>query len=933
MDAFAVGQRWSSEMEPELGVGIVAAVEGRRVHLRFPQGDVVRIYAAGSAPLQRVRFHPGDRVADDRGATMAIERVAHDGDLLVYHGRGLRLREDRLSARLTLDHPKTRLMAGQRDTGGRFDLRWRVLDARRRLMQSAIHGFVGGRVDLIAHQFAIAAEVSRRHRPRVLLADETGLGKTIEAGLVLHRLLAIGRIQRVLVLVPDALVVQWFVELARRFNLQFRILDNQWVRDHAAAAANPLDDEPLGLCGFDVVTAAPPALQAHLENGDWDMLVVDEAHHLAPESPLYERVRRLSDAAARVILITATPGHLDARGHFARLRLLDRQRFDDYGRFQAQSRDFEQTARMARSLMAGGDDAAAMDPLPLAALLDRPPAAVEKALASSDGRQRLLSRLIDRHGTGRVMFRTTRGAVGGFPGRRARLVPVVDAASDDLRRRLNREFREDCGLVPAAAVPAYDDDPRVGWLVDFMRAHRGEKTLLICRSADKVNGIYAALGRRINLNVGRYHEAMTLVQRDRNAAWFADPGGAVLLLCSEIGSEGRNFQFSRRLVLFDLPADADLLEQRIGRLDRIGQAGVVQVMVPYVPGTGGEVLARWYHEALDLFDRNHPAASWVTRRLIHALTALVTADTMPDGARLERMIRGGRIAAERQARRIAAGRDRLLALDALPPQATAQLMASIRAADDDAEFLDLAERLLDDRGIQMEAIAPHIFRLLPDQRYADPLPGFRPGGMAVTTDRATALSREELGFLTWDHPLVMGAMEHYLGSGTGNCAFVQWAGDAAPAVLLEMVFMAEAAAGKNDVHRFLPPTPVRVAVDSDLNDGARRLAALPAAARVDGSAALLARLLPLLAAKIPPMVDAGRRLAGEKVAPIIRQARADADRYTAAAVDRLTALAEIDAAAVDSQRRRRDAILSAIDAATLRLDAVCLVLCGTLASD
>lgn len=64
-----------------------------------------------------------------------------------------------------------------------------------------------------------------------------------------------------------------------------------------------------------------------------------------------------------------------------------------------------------------------------------------------------------------------------------------------------------------------------------------------------------------------------------------------MLLCSEIGSEGRNFQFARKLVLFDLPWDAELLEQRIGRLDRIGQRGVVNVLIPFVRGTGGEVLA------------------------------------------------------------------------------------------------------------------------------------------------------------------------------------------------------------------------------------------------------------------------------------------------------------------------------------------------------
>ena len=86
--------------------------------------------------------------------------------------------------------------------------------------------------------------------------------------------------------------------------------------------------------------------------------------------------------------------------------------------------------------------------------------------------------------------------------------------------------------------------------------------------------------------------------------------GAQVLLCSEIGSEGRNFQFASNLVMFDLPFNPDLLEQRIGRLDRIGQAHDIQIHVPYLEKTAQSVLVRWYHEGLDalrtyLPDRPH----------------------------------------------------------------------------------------------------------------------------------------------------------------------------------------------------------------------------------------------------------------------------------------------------------------------------------------
>ena len=210
----AVGQRWASEMEPELGVGIVDAISGRRIYLRFPKSGITRIYAIESAPIRRIVFHPGDRIESEHGETMTVVSVASEAGLNVYCGQGMRIREDRLADILVLDTPKERLMAGQWDASTLFDLRCRVLHYRHRMARSPVHGFVGGRVDLIPHQFAIAAEVSGRRLPRVLLADETGLGKTIEAGLILHRLTTTGRVHRILVIVPDALVVQWFVELA-----------------------------------------------------------------------------------------------------------------------------------------------------------------------------------------------------------------------------------------------------------------------------------------------------------------------------------------------------------------------------------------------------------------------------------------------------------------------------------------------------------------------------------------------------------------------------------------------------------------------------------------------------------------------------------------------------------------------------------------------
>lgn len=141
-------------------------------------------------------------------------------------------------------------------------------------------------MDLIPHQFYIAGEVSSRYFPRVLLSDETGLGKTIEAGLILHRLLVTFQISRVLIIVPDALVHQWFIELYRKFSLIFRIFDQAYLTEAAAAEPdmNPFLLDQQGICAESFISDSDHAKTALISAG-WDMVVMDEAHHMAEDSP------------------------------------------------------------------------------------------------------------------------------------------------------------------------------------------------------------------------------------------------------------------------------------------------------------------------------------------------------------------------------------------------------------------------------------------------------------------------------------------------------------------------------------------------------------------------------------------------------------------------------------------------------------------------
>ena len=159
---------------------------------------------------------------------------------------------------------------------------------------------------------------------------------------------------------------------------------------------------------------------------------------------------------------------------------------------------------------------------------------------------------------------------------------VTQAATGEAACDLLAEFAFDIGLSKTESNHDFDDDKRIEWLTKLLQKNEAEKVLLICRSKAKAIAIEVSLRKRANLKIGIFHEDLTLIQRDRNAAWFAEEEGAKILICSEIGSEGRNFQFCHHLVLFDLPLNPELLEQRIGRLDRIGQKDNIQIHVPFI---------------------------------------------------------------------------------------------------------------------------------------------------------------------------------------------------------------------------------------------------------------------------------------------------------------------------------------------------------------
>jgi ATP-dependent helicase HepA len=359
--------------------------------------------------------------------------------------------------------------------------------------------------------------------------------------------------------------------------------------------------------------------------------------------------------------------------------------------------------------------------------------------------------------------------------------------------------------------------------VKLLKELEPQKVLLIGRSIEKAEALDAALRRHLTIKTGMFHEGLTLVQRDRNAAWFAEPDGARLLICSEIGSEGRNFQFAHHLVLIDLPLNPELLEQRIGRLDRIGQTADIQIHVPYLAHSPQEVLVRWYHEGLDAFERNLEGGNALLRqfgRSVHDLALeFSVADRAAAETELAALLKETKAARREIRRLLEEGRDRLLELNSFRPASAQRIIGQIQEQDQLPDLENYLLDVFDHFGVHIEELAPHTWQLNPQGIITSSFPSMPAEGMVATCDRRRALSREEVAFLTWDHPMVTGAMDMLLGAETGNCSFAVLPSTKERTLLLELIFVLETIAASHlHADRFLPPTPVRVVLSHQLED-------------------------------------------------------------------------------------------------------------------
>ena len=905
---FCPGQRWISESQPEKGLGLILKNNNETVTVMFPAVDETLTYASKSAPLRRVIFDTGDTIELQDGSTLIVDKATESDGIITYSADGRQVNESELSDRIGFHQPDARLLGGRVNSSRKFQLRQRTLEAKSRMRSQKERGIMGARIDLIPHQLYIANEVGLRHAPRVLLADEVGLGKTIEACLIMHRQIVSGKISRALVLVPEPLVHQWFIELLRRFSLQFAIFDEERcasienggdedsviLEEDKNKNTNPFLDDQLVLASVGLLADNEHRASQALEAG-WDMLIVDEAHHLEwtkdQVSKEYQMVEKLASRIPSLLLLTGTPGQLSPEGHFARLRLLEPERFSDLNKFLKDSSEAAEVSSLVKKITDGEsleqDETERLDSW----IGGEAPKETEE----------LLEKILDLHGTGRLMFRNRRANLGGFPEREAILCPLD---------------------------PKEDSDPRIDWLVDLLSLLEDQKVLIICRTIEDTERLNEAILEKIRIKTTLFHEGLELIKRDRSAAYFSEEDGARVLISSEIGSEGRNFQFASNLVLYDLPETPALLEQRIGRLDRIGQSNTVKIYVPFVEGTEHASLANWYDQGLDAFETPIEGGSKLLGQFGDEMKKVESSDKAGWGKIISKT-KEAKIELDEQLEK---GRDRLLEISSFNPKISETIVSAIEEIDDDTQLEGIMIDLFDQFGIAVEELGDHCYYIKPDTVFAgDAFPGMREIGMSITFDRKTAMSNEQMSFITWDHPLVSTCLDLMLNGEQGSSSFGQIPGTQAEAGLVaECVFLLETVCPDSlGADRFLAPIPLKTVVNHSGDNIGEKFDD----SRVkEGNRKWLKAKIEILKRMVPVMVDAAEKITEKEATKIRRSALKKMEKSLDEIIDHLERLKRlghpIREDEINIAKEEKEALKVHISKSRLRLDSIRLSAIG-----
>lgn len=640
-----IGNHVLQRQQPAWGVGRVVGLsqDGLRLAVRFSGRPREELQVATRDPsLVRYRFTAGDEVkvrAASGAVVRGTVRAATPGDLdeLVVDVPGepsIEASEKNVAALPPASGAVEALVQGAWGDARLWQLRQSTLrlDVERRC--DGLGALFASRVMVKPYQVAVAQRVLSDRTPRYVLADEVGLGKTIEAGMILSALLHARTAGRVLIVAPAHLAVQWLAELRHKFNLNFSLLDAERLEQEAKTDpdGDPWASHDLVITTLELLVRNARAREGACDaDNRWDMCVIDEAHHLRGDRA-FEVAASLSQNTWGLLLLTATPLKLDPEEYFRLLRLVESAPAQDVDEFARRLERQHELSELVRALELAPDKEAAQKAQAVAKLFpgdeQLSSLAAQIAKKREGAREALLNHVAEVYSLSARLIRNRRAVVGGFTERRLHVVDVtLDKESQQLHADVHAALQQalKAGTLPqgaplalllrrldsspmalakalaaraepelkllarrAQALVGVARDAKLRALRDRLREldrhEPGAKMLVFAESRETLDYLVTELSRE-GFGPLWYHGDLPTVERDRMVARFRDPEGPRLLVSTEAGGEGRNFQFCHHLVHYDLPWSPAAIEQRIGRLDRVGQARPVEIAVLRVKGT------------------------------------------------------------------------------------------------------------------------------------------------------------------------------------------------------------------------------------------------------------------------------------------------------------------------------------------------------------
>lgn len=839
--------------QPGWGVGRVTALsrDGLRLAARFSGRPREELQVSTRDPgVQRHRFRPGDEVRvrwGERVVTAVVRKVDEgpvDELTLEHGGEESTYEEQQVAALPPASGVLEALVRGEWGDARNFLLRQSALrlDVERR--SDALGALFASRVMVKPYQVAVAQRVLCDRTPRYVLADEVGLGKTIEAGMILSALLHSRLARRVLVVTPSHLSVQWLTELLHKFNLSFTLLDAD--RLEKERTEDPWAEHERVITTLEALVKLREAREGALDpDNRWDLVIVDEAHHLRGDRA-YDVAQGLSENTWGLLLLTATPLRLDPEEYFRLLNLVETAPAQNLTEFERRlARQADLTA-LVRALEEASPAEVAKKAQRVAKLFpkDRQLAALSKQVADDEeAREALLDHIAEVYSFSARLVRNRRAVVGGFTERRLHRVNVTPDREEQLLRNdvqdaIHEALKE--GSLPqgpalATLLRGLDSSPAAlaralevrrepelkrlaeraralkgsshdaklralrDRLTDLERLEPGTKVLVFTEWRDTLEYLVEELNRA-GFSPLWYHGALPTLDRDRMVARFRDPEGPQVMISSEAGGEGRNFQFCHQLIHYDLPWSPSAIEQRIGRLDRVGQTRPVEMTVFRPDGTLAARVVDLFADDVRVFTQTvgglDPVLEEVEDEIVN-LAAFGGDQAWKDFARrLSRAVRLAREAMQKDydplldrrsfdRERVSSLLERAFARAGMEhegfddPQALEEGLLSVaRDLDERLEdtVLSIARRVGIDVDTDENVEAFQCRLTLGAQLLVDALPG-----LDITDERAiegtfwrdTAVEREEVEYLATGHPCVEALMNFVRDGEFGRASVVR----------------------------------------------------------------------------------------------------------------------------------------------------------------